>query len=211
MAEMLAAEIAAIESHDEKVAALNDARFIIHQVSPYKDEPVDFVEWVKNEEVHANDYNPNSVAPPEMGLLRLSIAEDGLTQPIVSFPLEQKYREVVDGFHRNSICREEGDIQSKLFGYMPLVSIRSRKKDKASRMASTIRHNRARGSHAIRSMSDIVLEFVNLGWNDEQIGKHLGMQPEEVFRLKQITGLKSAFANQEFSKSWTEFISKTNP
>ncbi len=197
-----------MEDVEEKTDTINYCRMMIHSVSPFKNNPVDFVEWVKNESVYANDYNPNQVAPPEMKLLKLSISEDGYTQPIVSDKVEENYREVVDGFHRTRIGKEYEDIKKKIFGYVPVVSIRNSKRDKQNRIASTVRHNRARGVHAIKGMSDIVLELILLGWNDAKIAKHLGMSAEEVLRLKQITGLKEAFSNHEFSNSWDEFESK---
>lgn len=138
---------------EERVNAINELREAIHEVSPFKTEPVDFVKWVKNPLVHANDYNPNSVAPPEMELLRLSIASDGYTQPIVSMPSDGAY-EVIDGFHRHRVGKECADIQGRVHGYLPLVQIRSSQHDKSDRMAATIRHNRARGSdgHELRHM-----------------------------------------------------------
>lgn len=200
--------ISQIENNDEKIEALNYARKQLHEVSPFKDNPVDYVEWVKNDFVRANDYNPNAVAPPEMKLLKLSIKEDGYTQPIVSDKVSDSDREVVDGYHRHRIGKEVKEINEGLFGYLPIVSIRSTQKGKDSRIAATIRHNRARGTHAIRGMSQIVLELVELNWDDDRIAKHLGMDQEEVLRLKQATGLKQAFSNHEFSKSWDEFESK---
>lgn len=195
---------------DEKIETINYVRSMIHEISPMKHNPVDYVEWVKSDRIVANDYNPNSVAPPEMKLLKLSIEEDGFTQPIVSDKKDAKIREVVDGFHRSRCGKEYSSIREKNFGYLPLTTIRENKKDKSNRMAATIRHNRARGTHSINGMSEIVLDFVRRGWSDIKIAKHLGMDAEEVIKLKQITGLKEAFANHEFSKSWREFESKLN-
>jgi len=206
--ENLIEQINSIEDTESKVNSLNYVRSALHAVSPFKDNPVDFVEWVPAEYVRANDYNPNAVAPPEMKLLKLSIDEDGYTQPIVSDKVTINDREVVDGFHRNRIGREFPDVKKRLHGYLPLVTIRNSQKDKQNRIAATIRHNRARGTHSIKGMSDIVLSLIEMGWNDTQIAKHLGMDPEEVMRLKQITGLPQAFSNHEFSKSWEEFESK---
>ena len=186
----------------ERVCAINEIRSAIHSVSPFASEPVDFVMWVESGSVHANDYNPNSVAPPEMELLRLSIAEDGYTQPIVGMPDENGTSEVIDGFHRHRVGKECADIQSRVHGYLPIVSIRSNRTDKADRMASTIRHNRARGKHKVDAMSDIVVELRRRNWSEEKIGKHLGMDPDEVLRLTQITGLAEMFSNQDFSRSW---------
>jgi ParB-like chromosome segregation protein Spo0J len=157
---------------------------------------------VKNDLVHANDYNPNSVAPPEMELLRLSIDADGYTQPIVSMPDPDGRFEVIDGFHRHRVGKECKDIQSRVHGYLPLVQIRESQNDKTDRMASTIRHNRARGKHRVEAMSDIVIELKRRNWSDEKIAKNLGMEPDEVLRLCQISGIADLFADEDFSQSW---------
>lgn len=187
---------------DQKMDFINCIRRKIHSVCPMNHEPVDFVQWIKSEAVHANDYNPNSVAPPEMELLRLSIAEDGYTQPIVTFDEGSGEREVIDGFHRHRVGKECPDIQSRIHGYLPVVTINADRTDKSDRIASTIRHNRARGKHRVDSMSDIVVELKRRNWTDEKISKHLGMDADEVLRLTQISGLAEMFQNQEFSKSW---------
>lgn len=187
---------------DERVAELNRVRHALHQISPFNGEPVDYIEWVQADQVHANDYNPNSVAPPEMELLRLSIDADGYTQPIVSMPDDDGKFEVIDGFHRHRVGRECADIKARIHGYLPLVKIRQSRSEKADRMASTIRHNRARGKHRVDAMSDIVIELKRRNWSDEKIAKNLGMDADEVLRLCQITGLAEAFKDQEFSESW---------
>ena len=194
-------EIEKIEDVDEKIDTLNEIKINLHEVSPITD-PVDCVIWVPANTVQANDYNPNKVASPEMKLLYQSIKLDGYTMPVVTYNLETGNREVVDGFHRNRIVKEHNDIAERTFGRLPVSTI-----DKLldERMGSTIRHNRARGTHQIRSMSDIVLELTKYGWSDQEICKKLGMELDEVIRLKQITGLKEAFANHEFSKSWEEY------
>lgn len=190
---------------EEKISALNAIRKKLHEISPFKDEPCDCILWVKQENLHANEYNPNHVATPEMKLLHESIKLDGYTMPIVTYDLKDGNREIVDGFHRNRIGREYADIKKRVHGYLPVSTI-----DKPSdeRMGSTIRHNRARGTHGIRPMSDIVLDLSKQGWDDVKICEKLGMELDEVIRLKQITGLKEAFSNHEFSKSWEEFESK---
>jgi ParB-like chromosome segregation protein Spo0J len=187
---------------DELVDAINAMRETIHGFSPFQNEPVDFVRWVKNDLVHANDYNPNSVAPPEMELLRLSIDADGYTQPIVSMPDPDGRFEVIDGFHRHRVGKECVDIQQRVKGYLPLVTIRETQSDKTDRMASTIRHNRARGKHRIEAMSEIVIELKKRNWSDDKIAKNLGMEPDEVLRLCQISGIADLFADEEFSSSW---------
>lgn len=190
----------------DRVAALNMIRRRIHELSPFAGEPVDLVEWVAQDEVHANDYNPNSVAPPEMELLRLSIMADGYTQPIVT-NAEDEGRVVIDGFHRNRVGRECEDVAERIKGYLPVVQIRTDRTDRADRMASTIRHNRARGKHQVIAMSDIVLELKRRNWSDDKIGKQLGMDPDEVLRLAQITGLAEAFKDRDFSQAWEAILS----
>ena len=188
-------------SGDALINEINLIRTKIHEVSPFRNEPVDLVLWVRSDAVFANDYNPNNVAPPEMELLRLSIAEDGYTQPIVTFD-EQTRREVIDGFHRHRVGKECLEIQTRIHGYLPVVTINESRQDKGDRIASTIRHNRARGKHRVDSMSDIVVELRKRNWSEEKIAKHLGMDSDEVLRLTQISGLSELFADQEFSKSW---------
>lgn len=187
---------------DDLIEAINGLREAISEHSPFKSEPVDFVRWVKNDKVYANDYNPNSVAPPEMELLRLSIDADGYTQPIVSMADPDGRFEVIDGFHRHRVGKECADIQSRVHGYLPLVQIRESQADKTDRMASTIRHNRARGKHRVEAMSEIVIELKKRNWTDERIAKNLGMEPDEVLRLCQISGLAELFSDEEFSASW---------
>jgi ParB-like chromosome segregation protein Spo0J len=186
----------------EKVDIINEIKLMLHEISPFNTEPVDCVIWVKNDTVIANDYNPNSVAPPEMELLRLSIANDGYTQPIVSMDNNNGTREVIDGFHRNRVGKECEDIQSRVHGYLPVVTIRESQKGQNDRVASTIRHNRARGKHKVESMSDIVVDLKRRNWSDEKISKELGMDRDEVLRLTQISGLTEMFANKEFSMAW---------
>lgn len=189
---------------DEKIKYINLINEVMSEVGPFN-EPISRVKWVKQENVKANEYNPNKVATPEMNLLYESIRLDGYTQPIVAYALDDSSYEIVDGFHRNRVGKEHLDIKERLHGYLPLTII---DKPLDERMGSTIRHNRARGSHQIRSMSDIVLDLSNEGWSDEEISTKLGMEMDEVLRLKQITGLKEAFSNHEFSKSWEEFERK---
>lgn len=162
--------------------------------------PVYSVKAVPLDKVKANDYNPNSVAPPEMELLKTSIREDGYTQPVVCYydKDNDKYI-VVDGFHRYRVMRENKDIYERENGCLPVVVI---DKELGDRMASTIRHNRARGTHNIELMSNIVAELVEIGKGDAWICKHIGMSPDELLRLKQITGLAALFKDRDFSKSW---------
>lgn len=193
-------EIQTLDGH-EKIMALNIVRQELHKISPFAHEPVDCIQWVPIDEVFANDYNPNNVAPPEMKLLQLSISEDGYTQPIVTFGQNGHY-EVIDGFHRNRVGRECKDVKERIKGYLPVTIINDNRQDKADRMASTIRHNRARGKHSVDGMSVIVQDLTRRNWSEQKIAKELGMEPDEVLRLKQISGLAEMFANREFSEAW---------
>lgn len=189
------------EGEAELIARINELRAAIHKYSPFADEPVDFVRWEPNEKVQGNDYNPNSVAPPEMELLATSIRADGYTQPIVVHQVGKTY-EVVDGFHRNRVGKESKDIVQRVRGHLPLVVIKATRTDKADRIAATIRHNRARGKHRVQAMSDIVIELKNRNWKNARIAKELGMDEDEILRLCQITGLANIFADQDFSRAW---------
>lgn len=185
----------------EKIRAINEIKQFLKGLSPFVSEPVECVQWVKSDLVIANDYNPNSVAPPEMELLHTSIQEDGYTQPIVVWEHDGIF-EVVDGFHRNRVGKEYADIRERIHGYLPVVVINNDREDKGDRIASTIRHNRARGKHRVEAMSDIVIELKRRNWSDKKIGRELGMDPDEVLRLTQITGLAEMFADKDFSKAW---------
>lgn len=186
---------------EEQVAVLNRVKLELHEVSPMRDEPVDCVLWVPAEAIEANDYNPNKVAPPEMKLLELSISKDGYTQPIVTW-IKDKVREVVDGFHRNRVGKESPAIMARTHGFLPVTTINGDREDRRDRIAATIRHNRARGKHQVGAMSEIVLELKRRNWSDKKIGRELGMEPDEVLRLAQITGLAEMFADREFSEAW---------
>lgn len=185
----------------EQIDTLNAVRAAFHRISPFHDEPVDCVQWVLADTVTANDYNPNTVAPPEMRLLATSILADGYTQPIVG-NREGDGIVVVDGFHRHRVGRENAKVKKRVHGYLPVVQIRTVQGGRQERMASTIRHNRARGVHSVDKMSDIVAELAKKGWDDAKISQELGMDPDEVLRLKQITGLAELFSDREFSAAW---------
>jgi ParB-like chromosome segregation protein Spo0J len=185
----------------ERVAAINEIRLELSKYSPFRSEPVDCVQWVRADRVTANDYNPNSVAPPEMKLLEHSITQDGYTQPIVSWSRDDVY-EVVDGFHRHRVGKECKAVRERVKGYLPLVVINTERQERSDRIAATIRHNRARGKHKVEAMSDIVIELKRRNWSDERIAKELGMDADEVLRLCQITGLAEAFKDQAFSEAW---------
>jgi len=186
-----------------KVRIINKIREDIHSISPFKNEPVDFVKWVESDNVVANDYNPNKVAPPEMELLEISIMNDGYTQPIVTWDNPEKGKtEVIDGFHRNRVGKESAVVKQRIKGYLPIVDIRKEQSGKNDRIASTIRHNRARGKHQVDAMSEIVIELKNRNWTNKRISKQLGMDEEEVLRLCQVSGLEHLFSDNDFSKAW---------
>jgi len=186
---------------EQKVEVINAIREALLQHSPFKAEPVDCVRWIKSDLVTANDYNPNSVAPPEMKLLEHSITEDGYTQPIVSWKRDDVF-EVVDGFHRHRVGKESTTVRERVHGYLPAVVINGDRQDKGDRMAATIRHNRARGEHRVESMADIVVELKRRFWSDQKIADELGMDADEVLRLQQVTGLAGLFADRSFSEAW---------
>ena len=186
---------------ENKFDFLNELRKNISELySPNQEQPIDRVIWVPVDKVQPNDYNPNSVAKVEMGLLYKSIKHDGYTQPIVTIfdPEEEKYI-IVDGFHRYFTCKNQKDIYEKNNGMIPIVVI---EKDINDRMAATVRHNRARGEHSVTGMGNMVFEMLQNGWSDEEICNHLGMEPEEILKLKHITGFSKLFKDVEYTKAW---------
>lgn len=185
----------------ERVEIINSLRKELHKFSPMKDHPIDLVLWIPQGDVRKNDYNPNSVAPTELKLLETSISEDGYTQPVVTW-ISDTGREIVDGFHRSKVAKESEKVAATLYGYLPVTTVRDRQTNKSNRMASTIRHNRARGTHSIDAMSEIVLELKARNWKTERICRELGMEEDEVLRLCQVTGLSGLFSDVEFSMAW---------
>lgn len=186
---------------DARIDAINEIRLALAEHSPLAGQPVDCVVWVPAEQVQGNSYNPNVVAPPEMELLKLSISADGYTQPIVAWPVDGGY-EVVDGFHRHRVGKEDPEVRAAVRGRLPLAVIRAERTGQDDRVAATIRHNRARGQHTVDGMSEIVVDLARRGKSDEWIGRELGLDPDEVRRLRQITGLAEMFADEEFSEAW---------
>lgn len=185
---------------ENKIRALNEIKLCLHNISPFRHDPVDCVLWVPVTELSANDYNPNAMAPQEKKLLKHSVDTDGFTQPVVVFSAENGYR-IVDGFHRSGLCRKRNARFTS--GYVPVTLLGCSSSDRCRHMASTIRHNRARGKHHITPMSDIVRQLHYLGWNDENISLELGMDRDEVLRLRQISGITEVFSDQEYSSGWT--------
>ena len=165
-----------------------------------EDQPVNSVLWVNINDVEANDYNPNSVAPREMQLLYTSIKHDGYTQPVVTVYDEDRQKYViVDGFHRYFVMKSNEDIHDSTGGKLPVVVISKSIND---RMASTVRHNRARGKHSVDGMASMVFQMLDNGWEDAAICNELGMEPEELLRLKHITGFSKLFEDVDYKKSW---------
>lgn len=190
-----------------KQSELNKAEFFnylaIHH-NPDKDflSPVYSVQAVHLSKIRANSYNPNAVAPPEMKLLELSIWEDGFTMPVVCYYLpDEDIYEIVDGYHRYTTLLTSDRIRERENEMLPVVVI---EKDLSNRMASTIRHNRARGSHSIDLMTKIVAELLEAGMSDAWILRHIGMDKDELLRLKQITGIAALFTNGQFSEAWND-------
>ncbi|MDD9652523.1 IbrB-like domain-containing protein [Klebsiella pasteurii] len=194
-----------LESFDDidlKIKAINELKSLIHQHSPFCREPVDCVLWVEANTVEANDYNPNVMATVEKKLLERSIELDGFTQPVVVARQRRRHL-VVDGFHRHLIGKSRPELSRRLHGYLPVTLINAEREGQKERIAATIRHNRARGKHQIAAMSDIVRDLHRQGWDDRRIGEELGMDADEVLRLKQISGLTELFADESFSEAWT--------
>jgi len=188
------------KSSKNKDLFVNELREYIHRDLSSVKQPIDFVRWAKIDKVQPNDYNPNSVAKVEMGLLYKSIKHDGYTQPIVTIYDDKldKYI-IVDGFHRYFTCLQNKDIMERNNGMLPIVVI---EKDINERMAATVRHNRARGEHSVSGMSSMVFDMLENGWSEEDICNHLGMEPEEILKLKHVTGFSKLFENTEYKKSW---------
>lgn len=187
------------DSAEDKVSFLNEVKQFLYSLSPERANPVDRVIWVPKEQVVANDYNPNHVAVKELRLLYTSIREDGYTQPIVTvWDEKQKKYVIIDGFHRNLILRKYKDIDERNHGYLPIVVL---DKDIDQRMASTVRHNRARGSHSVDGMSNIVFEMMRDGKSEKEICEKLGLDNREFIKLKYITGFAKIFKNYDYSKA----------
>lgn len=189
-----------MEAAEDKAAFLNEVRGLLSSLSPWNTQPIDLVRWVPVEQVQANDYNPNSVARNEMRLLYVSISHDGYTQPVVTYWDEeiQKYV-IVDGFHRYTIMRTNRDIYDANQGRLPIVVI---DKDINDRMASTVRHNRARGKHSVAGMGQIVFNMLRNGATDEEVCAEVGLEAEELARLKYVTGFAKLFEGTEYGQAW---------
>ena len=199
--ELLAKLARALEAEkgdlDRRVAVYNR---IVALASAYLNipHPVTGPQLVRVEQVRGNEYNPNKVAPPEMRLLTLSIEKDGLTMPVVVAD-DKKGWVVVDGFHRRQVVKTKANVRESLGGYLPIVRLNKNLED---RITSTVRHNMARGAHQVELTAKLVTLLRGHNWTNERIGKELGMDPDEVLRLKQMQGLAEAFSNRDFSRAW---------
>lgn len=179
---------------------VEDLRALLHDLSPCASQPVDLVQWIPLEDVEPNNYNPNSVARIELGLLLVSIDHDGYTQPVVVIRDDERGKYVIiDGFHRYFVMKQNAAIRERTGGLLPCVVL---EKNINERMAATVRHNRARGKHSVQGMSNMVFAMLDNGMTDEAICNELGMEPEELLRLKHITGFSKLFANRAYNRSW---------
>lgn len=191
----------------DKTRFLNEIRSFLSSLSPEKINPVDCVLWVDKEMVVANNYNPNHVADKEMRLLYTSVREDGYTMPIVTIWDEklQKYV-IIDGFHRNLVIRKFADINERCGGKLPIVVL---DKDIDQRMASTVRHNRARGSHSVDGMVNIVFNMLRDGVSEREICEKLGMEQKELVKLKYVTGFAKIFKNYKYSAAIEKVVDES--
>ena len=188
-------------SFDEKVAVFNQITNELYEWLGVN-HPALNVQLVQANKVIGNDYNPNKVAPPEMKLLKLSIKKDGVTMPVVVCDTPENKEHpftVVDGFHRTTVIQKDKEVNESLHGYVPVSRLNKKLED---RITSTVRHNMARGTHQVELSAKLVTMLKKHNWTNERIGIELGMDADEVLRLKQITGLAEAFKNENFSKSW---------
>jgi len=189
-----------LDEFDDPIAGVNAVREALSELSPNADSPVDLVRWVPLDKVKPNDYNPNNVAEVELQLLATSILHDGYTQPVVTiYDQENDEYVIVDGFHRYYVMVSNETVRERCHGLLPVTVI---KKGLNDRMASTIRHNRARGKHSISGMSNLVFSLLDNGWSDSEVCNELGMEPEELLRLKHITGFSKLFADTKYRRAW---------
>lgn len=201
LAEQLAQAIAALPDLPAQVEALNRARRALHAVSPLRHHPVDLVEWVPAAEVHANSYNPNSVAPPEMRALERSIARDGYTMPVYTWPGEGQ-REVIDGAHRTRVALERPRVRRATHGYLPVTTSREDRRDLASRIEATVLHNEARGAHSVDGTQALVEQLLAQGVPAEEVARSLNMDADELLRYRVRGGLLDRFRDGEYSEAW---------
>ena len=181
---------------------INEINEFVYDNSPMKNNPVGFVKWVKIDNVEANDYNPNTVASQELKLLSISISHDGYTQPVVTIYDKDKDKYIIiDGFHRYFVMKSHEEINKLNNGFLPVVVL---KKDINDRIASTVRHNRARGKHSVNGMAQLIFKMISNNWDDTRICNELGLEPDELLRLKHISGVAKLFGDKKFGNAWEE-------
>jgi hypothetical protein len=182
---------------EEKIDFLNEARRILHEISPFNFEPIDFVEWVPAETLEANGWNPNHMADNERKMLVGSMRKYGMSQAIVSM----KEGRIIDGWHRNYTGSTDPVLSERMYHYLPRVCIEG---DEADQREATLLFNETKGKHYVEKEGQVIRDLVELGRADEELSKNLGKSSEELVRLKQITGIAARFANKEYSKAWGE-------
>lgn len=186
---------------EEKVNFLNEARRILHEISPFNFEPIDFVEWVTASTLEANGWNPNHMADNEKKMLVGSMRKFGMSQAIVSM----KEGRIIDGWHRNYTGSTDPVLSERMFHYLPRVCVKG---DEADQREATLLFNETKGKHYVEKEGQVIRDLVELGRADEELSKNLGKSSEELVRLKQITGIAARFANKEYSKAWGELDDK---
>jgi hypothetical protein len=214
LADQIVEKVARLELA-EQISALNDVRTRLHGVSPFKDEPVDLVLWKRAETVVGYDEyeNPNFVSPPELALLTHSMHKNGVALALVTHETDLDGAEVdvvVDGMHRRKVGTHDEQLRARLHGYLPVSRLRAERADVPGRIAATVEFNRARGEHAVDRMASLVRLLHEMGWPDDKIQQELGMQIDEVTRLKLTTGIAALFREREFSEAWDPVSSPQN-
>ncbi|WP_158612423.1 ParB N-terminal domain-containing protein [Erwinia psidii] len=188
-------------SLEQKIEIINTIKSTISKHSPFGHHPVDCIQWVKMGDIRTNDYNPNTMPPAEEKLLHLSILRSGYTKPLL-VRKEKNGHVIIDGVCRFNIAMRSAELQQLNFGYFPVAQL-NEPHYSSQDMATAIRHNRARGKHCIKGMINIVASLTESGWSIDKISHELGMEHDEVLRLKQISGLYNLFAEEEYSEAWT--------
>lgn len=186
---------------EEKVNFLNEARTVLHEISPFSFEPIDLVIWEKAENLEANGWNPNHMAQNEQEMLDGSMIKYGMSQAIVTVPT--KIRRIIDGWHRNYRGSTNPTLKTRMYGYLPITFIRG---EEADQREATLLFNETKGKHYVEEEGKVIRDLVELGREDDELSKNLGKSDEELVRLKQITGIAARFANKDYSKAWGEQI-----